>query len=457
MIVALAAEQVPAGSEIYFKDQKHSLTRWEQLDPNRWLSFDEWRKKRSLKDKQPSWETILQEKRLREIMGRVVECRGDCRLYRGQGFNKTGFRSSVREGDEYITLGDSYAWIYLMDGSLVRISPDSSVTFKEFNVGKKEFFIHVRVNSGNVLFMSRNSSKLKESSVGRETDQIFLPLTFYQANPSTEEPAVKESDLFELLDDSNENQLKVQRLNKLIEENNEAVKDKKTFAFLVLPNGTITGYDLNVEMIVLLGNKSFIKQRSSKWQGYEKEAEAPGTFYFRGFENSQSFSLDVGTWLEVDVSGRSILPAPQSQRFAFGEILSKRPYSILIARELLFPRYSQVFHNTSDPKELAETVGYRLWGELGRESKDDLQKRLNYLHEYTRRIETSNLLSANQFKRKIEQRGEDIERFEYSNRFYNTALNHYIRRDESSSQDYSDREVLNSTTKNLWKRMHGIR
>ena len=177
------------------------MTRWESLEPSDWLNFDYWKKASKLKDEVQKWETILQEKRLREIMGRVVECVGDCRLFRGRGFNSTNYRSSIREGDELITLGDSYAWIFLMDGTLVRVSPDTSVTFKEFNVGKKEFFVHIRVNSGNVVYMNRSRSPLKEVT-DRETDQIFLPLEFYEANPISGTVEVNEDNLFALLDDS---------------------------------------------------------------------------------------------------------------------------------------------------------------------------------------------------------------------------------------------------------------
>jgi hypothetical protein len=456
ILLVLGVLEIQAASEIYFKDQRRSLTRWESLKPDDWLNFEYWKKGSKLKDEVPKWETILQEKRLRELMGRVVQCYGDCRLFRGRGFNSTGYRSSIREGDELLTVGDSYAWIYLLDGTLVRVSPDTSVTFKEFNVGKSEFFIHIRVNSGNVVYMNRSRSTLKEVA-DRETDQIFLPLDFYEANPITRTVEVDEDDLFSLIDDTETKKMNVRRLNDLIKENNEKISEKKTFNFLVMPNGTLTGYDLNVEMIVLLGNRSYIKQRDSKWQGLEDQADEAGLFYFRGFENNQTFGMDVGNWQEIDVSGRSIRPAQKPETFSFSEILSKRPWSIMVARELMLKQYSYPFYNVTDPNELALDHGYRMWGELGPEKKDDLQLRLNYLHEYTRRIETSNLLAANQFVKKVEKRGDDVKRFEYSNRFYKTAFNYYIRREENTSLDNSDRETLNSTTKPLWKRINGIR
>jgi len=452
----LLALNLQAASDIYFKDQNRSLTRWESLNASDWLNFEYWRKASKLKDQQPKWETILQEKRLREIMGRVIQCYGDCRLFRGRGFNSTSYRSSIREGDELLTVGDSYAWIYLLDGTVVRVSPDTSVTFKEFNVGKKEFFVHIRVNSGNVVYMNRSRSQFTETEE-RETDQIFLPLEFYEANPISGTVEVDEDDLFALINEKENKLLNIQRLNKLIKENNENITEKRTFNFLVMPNGTLTGYDLNVEMIVLLGNRSYIKQRDSKWQGLAGQEDEAGVFYFRGFENSQTFPMDVGNWQEIDVSGRSIRPAEKPETFSFGEILSKRPWSILVARELMLKNYTYPFYNVTDPNELALGHGYRMWGVLDPEKKDDLQLRLNYLHEYTRRIETSNLLAANQFVKKVEKRGDDVKRFEYSNRFYKTAFNYYIRGEENSSQDNSDREILNSTTKPLWKRINGIR
>jgi hypothetical protein len=88
--------------------------------------------------------------------------------------------------------------------------------------------------------------------------------------------------------------------------------------------------------------------------------------------------------------------------------------------------------------------------------REDLQLRLYFLKEYFRRVETTNLLVASNFSKRLKERGESIKVMEYGNYYFIKALNKYY-----SYEDYSN-EVetgtpLNSTTKPLWKRMHGIK
>ena len=104
-----------------------------------------------------------------------------------------------------------------------------------------------------------------------------------------------------------------------------------------------------------------------------------------------------------------------------------------------------------------------MWGKMGAaegEPKEDLELRLEFLKEYFRRVETSNLLSSSKFRERFEKRGEKNVTMEYGRYFFITALNKYYRFGESQKKNSNDKEtgeVLNSTTKLLWKKMHGIR
>ena len=214
-----------AQETVYYKDQRRSLIQWEGMDPEAWLSFDNFERTQSLKDRQPKWETILQEKNKQEIVGRVIDCIGLCRTYVGMGFHHPEHRSTIREGDEFTTIGNSYAWVYLLDGTIVRVSPESSITFKEINVGKKEFFVHARVNFGNIFWMAREERPIQEHN-DRDTDTYFLPLSVYEANKTVSEKEVDENDLFALLDEPTDNLNHVKKLNSMIESNNETASKK---------------------------------------------------------------------------------------------------------------------------------------------------------------------------------------------------------------------------------------
>jgi hypothetical protein len=96
---------------------------------------------------------------------------------------------------------------------------------------------------------------------------------------------------------------------------------------------------------------------------------------------------------------------------------------------------------------LAETYGYRLWGELGGVKDQDLAKRVRFLHEYTRRIETTNLVVAEQFFKKLVRRGDKWSPKQFDFRFYRRALQKFMIYKDSDKLISSDREVLNSTKK----------
>lgn len=436
-----------------FKGVKNNLIRWGEINTDTWNSLDHWKKSRVRKDQEPEWKLNLIERNLRELVGHFLNCIGDCRIYRGEGFSTSQYKSRVRELDEIITLPNSYAWIAMMDGTLVRLSPNTSVSFKEINIGKKENFIHIRINSGNLLVLNRESMKLKPNNL-RETDKIFLPLGLNEANPEERKVKLNEDDLSNFIDEDKTMLNHFNRLNDKIETNNDLVNEKVTHTFIVMPNGTFYGKQIQAEFVVLLGGDSFLKQRSYQEQNYEipeGKSEGSSTFYFRGFENRETFTLEPGNWYRVGVKGRSIVPHDNPNMFYIGEYLTKNIPTIYLAREIFLSEKSDfIFAEDIDRKDLAESGGYRLWGTIDKDG-DDLFMRLKFLKEYTRRIETTNLVVATQFKRRIEERGELTKSMVYDSSFYSRALQDYIVSRESEVIVDTDREVLNSTRKPFWK------
>jgi hypothetical protein len=461
LLLVLSHLGAHAQDELFNKDNsyrtmKNSLIQWDKLDPVDYLDYDLWLKDTKLRDKWPEWEKTVREKRQRELVGKVLHCVGECRMYRGVGHYTTQFRSSVEEGDELKTSEDSYAWVFLLDGTMVRMSPSTSVTFREINVGKNETFFHVRINSGNVVWISRSTEKFVETNT-RETDTIFFPLQFYEAMPITEKAKYDEDSLFNLLEETNTVKNQYVRLNKLIEENNKNFSKRKSFAFIVTPNGTVSGENLNVEFISLLGNQSFVKSRTYKQIGLNvEEGSSDATFYFRGFDNKANTQLEAGKWYRIGQRGRDLTRYLDTQLQQVGELLTKRIPSIFVARELLLKEYSKYKNFTNDPFVLARKFGFRTWGKM-EDPKSDMALRLQYLIEYTRRMETTTLLTSSRLREKLIARGEPTDDMEYSIKFFNKALVNYMRYTGSVSVEGSDREVLNSTTKKYWKIINDIK
>lgn len=444
-----------------FRDQKRSATKWGEVDFKTFFSLKDWKEQSDEKDLIPEWETIVRERSNREMVGRFFQCVGNCRVDRGQSFFNPSYRTAIYEGDDIQTFGDSYAWVFLFDGTMIRISPESSINFNELNIGVKENFLNARVNSGNILWLSRNEAIYDESNA-RETDVLFNPLALYEAQPIPDRKKYNEDDLIEMVEEKETTLNQYKNLNRLIEENNKLTKGKPTYAFIVMPNVTVMGYNPSVEVVSLLGGKTYLKNRSATFLGLKKETpDEEVMVQMRGYENKNLTKLESDKWFVVDEKGRNMEAEEENLHWlTMGEFITKRIPSLMVARELMLQKYSEfAFREKYDPKVLAATDGYRLWGSLKSEEgskKSDLELRLDFLKEYFRRIETTNLLVSTHFSERLKERGEALKSMEYGNYFFIKALDKYY-----SYEDYTDEketgEVLNSTTKTLWKRMHGIR
>ncbi len=440
----------------YYQGVKKSLVEWDKLDPVDFLDYDLWLRDVKLRDKWPEWEKTIREKNQREKVGKVLHCVGKCRFYRGIGYYNGQFRSTVLEGDEIHTGENSYAWVFLFDGTMVRLSPYTSITFKELNLGKETNFIQARINSGNVLWLSREKEKFIETN-DRETDGLFLPMKFYDALPTNETTEYSEDDLLASLEGSKATINQYKRLNKLIEENNKVLPHRKTFSFLITPNGSISGESLNVEFISLVGNEGYVKRRSFKQLGLEGESDDRTVlFYYRGFENKDEYELSDYSWYKIGEKGRTISSHEESNLFRVGEFITKRIPTIFVARELLLKEYSGFMKELDDENKLGLKYGYRKWGSFD-DPKSDLSLRFDFLKEYTRRMETSNLLASERLREKLKSLGGENQDMTYSSKFFNLALLEYKRGEDLNLYMKTDGEVLNSTKKKFWKIINEIK
>jgi hypothetical protein len=453
-IVVGTQEQLQIQEREIYKGAKKSLIPWKELDHKDWFSINEWKRVLKVKESVPSWRANIVEANLHERMARVLECEGECRIYRGEGHSKAQYRSELKEGDELHTLKDSYVWVFFLDGTLARLSPQSSISFKEINLGKKENFLHVRLNAGNILWLNRskNTYQLQET---KETDVTFYPLKMYEANPVIRALDWDEKDPFSYLKDEKIIQGQYKRLNEMIEENNEVVR-KKTHSFIVFPNGTILGEGLSMEFIILNGGKTYLKKRTSdqlKLKG--STSNIPTWFYFRGYENTEEFKIPTGRWMEVDPKGR-VISLTEGKRFSIGEFITSNIPSILMARELMLKKYSSFAHEELSKKELAIEYGYRLWGSIENEG-EDLYRRLQFLRDYTRRHETTQIITATQFYKKLERLGEKRKNAEYTRAFFSKAMQDYYIYKDSLKLLSRESEIPSSVKRPLWQRMNGIR
>ena len=141
------------------------------------------------------------------------------------------------------------------------------------------------------------------------------------------------------------------------------------------------------------------------------------------------------------------------KKFLMSEFLTQRIPTILLAREAFLKRYSSfIFNKGLTSKELALRYGYRLWRSWNSKKKE-MRERVEYLKEYTRRVETTVLKESLKLRKRFIKRNERIHSITYDSRFYKKAMESYYKSLAYPSSIESDKEVLNSTRHPLWGRV----
>ncbi len=425
------------------KGQNYSIIPWRNIDPEGFLNIDYWLNDRKLKDSIPEWKVRLRNERHLNIVGKVMSCFGTCPAFRGTDKVNAQFLSRVAEGDEFRTEKDSYAWIYLVDGSLIRLGAESSVSFHEISFSDKEIFYLVRLNQGHVYWHHRP----KDAHVvdtAPETDSIALPLQIRDANLQWYERKrfKSQNDLEHRAEVIDLNELAIQdqvkRLNELRSANNQV--QIPTRIMMVAPNVTVKGVDVSFNLIHVPGEKSWFRKQS----GGEFSIE------LRGYNVTQTEVQNPEVWNEVEPTGRMMSVSEPKGELDVAELLTKRITTIELAREIWMEKFSVAMLKViTDPKALALDFGYGHWKEA------ELAKRREFLSEYTRRVETTNLRSIENLLVRLEEAGEGPRKV-LNPSLYEKALNHYLL---GLKTRYTDKKMrvreMNELQYYVWLLRHG--
>ncbi len=432
-------------SELRFKEDRKSLVDWDNLKAKDWLSFDNWKDSKKFKENYPLWRDLQKMKGLREEMGRVIKCVGECTLFRGLGSNQLNHRSLIKEADDIETGVDSYLWLMLFDGTLIRMSPESSISFKEINILKDEVFFNIRANVGNLLFLSRSKEKVQVNTV-RDTDSIFLPLPILEANPIVMDD---QTPLMEYLYDSGLKYRSMAKfINDEIEKNNKKVFRKSRF-FIHSPLYSFEAYSPSFETYVSIGDDSYLKFRDEEQLGIKNEEASKPVINLRGYANEEMKELDYGSWYRLSQINRNIIYVSDNKFLSQNEFITKRIQGIYYIRELFFSKYGTPTFAKFNEAGFAKEFGMKLW------SKEELKKRIAFLWTNTREVETTNLAIADRYRKDILGRADRRDKDVLRKDFYSLALESYYRVGATeNSQTYFPK--LNSEKKELWKKLYGI-
>jgi hypothetical protein len=377
-----------------YRGSNHSVINWKSLDADSFLDIDYWKVERIKKDRFPLWKEIYRAKNHQELVGKVISCFGQCRIYRGSKFSFGEHMSQILERDEIHVMKNSSALIMLNDGSLLRISANTQLMINEMNVTKDKYFYYFSLIYGHIFWEQRFWGKY-QANENFETDSAFRPLlpiennfSYFQKNiyqqKNFSEKRLLDLDPFFALDQF------VDQINLKHQQNNKSMSNRKdTEVLLVAAN-----YNLNLK------NAHFHAFSSPNREGYfkvfqkdkninqvvDEYPEYWGNVFFRGYANLKTEEINLGINYQVDFMGKSLKEA-NDDLFIPVTYLSSRSYSIWHYRESeffkLFP-YAAQSHWTA--QNLGENFGLRIWNIA---SPHELERRKNFLFEHTRRHMTT--------------------------------------------------------------------
>ncbi len=430
------------------KGQGHSTTDWENQDPKEWLDIDRWLANRSIKDANPDWKIRIRLNSHKELVGKVLKCVGTCQNFRGIRPVSIRHLSQIKEGDEIQTGKDSNLWIYLINGNLVRLSPETSVSFNEINLSKNEIFFELRINQGHIYWHQRVNEKIPFNAAP-QTDQVSLPLMVREANIEFFERQIyqKEDELQRFIsmteNGSKANEKLFEKINEYKSTHQELMNKYKTHVFVVAPNFSLDVINTSFDAVYSPNEKGYLKRRDDIV--VNENLERRFNLHYRGYKNTSTEEIIDSRWVEMSSDGksRSVLDEA-TPHLSIIELLTKRIFSIELASEIWLEKYSlPVLKAISNEAVLAQDHGYRLWG-------SELNERISFLYEYTRRVETTNLKSVDRLAKELSLKGE-FKPLIIDEKFYVKALESYVRSiKQQSTQNVQQRRVMNDLQFYAW-------
>lgn len=442
-----SVDPLEGGKALSYRGQNNSLLDWNSLDTNKWLDFNHWKLQRKNRDETPNWKQVLKDTNHPELVGRVIQCLHRCDIFDRKGVSRAQFGSRIFEGQEFATGEDSYAWILLMDGTLVRVSPESSFTFLEINFSLqssgtegeatlRKAFHSIRLNQGHGYFQERRLGSFEKQNRS-ESDLALYPLLIKRANREhfarLEYQALKDRN--KLLYQLEQNQGYVSQYEKL----NELLAPKEggdieTEIFIYSSNASFKIQGPNFHIFHELGDKTWFLAKG-EIPGFKSESDRKQQVkaLFRGYQNKSNQDLELDEWYAMDKQGRSIASEQAPSWMKYAEVFIKRIPGIHLARELMLRDESSILFSAWS-KDFLRERGYRLWDPV-----KELPARKKFLAEYTRRMETTNLNSIQKVLLS-DLRKDKAEESPSGRKYFTEALNRSLFR--LKSLHYAEREVV---------------
>ncbi|MBD65459.1 MAG: hypothetical protein CME62_09650 [Halobacteriovoraceae bacterium] len=425
---------------IYSSTQFKDLNDWQNIDAKEWFDLDNWIKNRELKDQMPDWRVHLRNKLASELMGRVVKCLGSCAYYHKLKPVKAEGQTILREGDEFVTKENSYAWIMLVDGTLIRVSPKTSLSFTEINISDQDIFSLIRLNHGHLNMLARRKGEYQAVNKA-DTDLAFYPLRLKKAN--REYYAMQEyrkfSEAQRLIYEIVEHPgyvAQTNALNQMINQQHEKTFTKTSSLYVYTPNFTVKLRGLNLSMFYALNGQGHVKVSDTVENFKETDSrEKSARLMLRGYSSFKELTPQRNQWYEIDSKGREAILNPSlEQVYGSSEGMIKRLITLSFAREILIEKHSVDLLREISAEKLTKEFGYRRW------TQEEQIKRRKFLDEYIRRTETTNLLAIAKVFREFKIESFDKSYYAYAMKKYYQALRNMHTESKKAVSEMNDNE-----------------
>ncbi len=433
---------------IHFLGENDSFSGWNKVSTEDYLSIDKWLKQRELKDKNKYWLEKVTNGDYTEKVGRVLKCVGNCYKYGETNKVKAQYLTQIHEGDELQTMKDSMLWLVMVDGSIIRLAAETSISINEINISRNRILSIIRLNNGYISLRQRSSQEFPEVNLP-ETDLSFSPLMLLEANRGyyiRKEYGSLEGEREKIRYQVMQNpgaQFQYRTLNRFIKKNNKWFEKKDIHTIVYSPTASFYLKKTDLDLFYELGKKSYFFLTS-----HEEKDERENFVQIRGYENAQKHFPEYKRWMQTDPDGRELADVQGDDRFRLNasKALTARIPSILLAREIWMHNYSRaLFEKSLTPEMYARTLGYRLWNI---ENPKELELRQEFAFEYIRRVETSNIVGLKSFYNEYAEVG-------FTPSYYARSMKeHYLALRELNNRNKIKIKNMNRSQYYLWVLQH---
>jgi len=421
---------------------KKSLIVWDKINQNEWLNLAKWKQERKIKDSFKSADWFDKNKNIETQVGIILDKFGKCKIHSSNTPYFGSYKSKLFEGYEVEAKSNSLCMIMLTDGTLIRVSANSSVSINEFMINDKEYYFFLRINFGNVYIQSRFKEKYISKNTN-ESDNLLLP-------SSTDEARIgfsKRKSKLDFLNPLNRVNKIYKKLDNEIDINNQSLKDFKSH-YLISTSFALIDCEgkISLDSYINKGKGLVTKLRdSSKFVMDPSSGKC-----FLKFKDKTSEKLDESQLKIVGTEDHDFRDYENSF-VTVNEYLTSNIPSTYLAREYEYRFYSSIYSNEIDQVYIKKQFGV-IFNNLRLKRKSFLSLRYKFLNKYSLFIEGNNFKIA--MKRNIILGKYKFSDPEFFAQFY---AQHFISKKfykPFETVERLDYQKLNSTTKKLWKRIH---